>query len=131
MALRDWSVGRILSIWTGWMAGLLVLLLGAVVLSPTGTLSLTISPAGLPLGSRIALAVIGLVAACLPPAALTYAWYSARLRAWSEEKQPVDREVEPRLRTDVERARQLAAPISDDAPARAQRVPVHRRDDDA
>ena len=67
MALRDWSVRRILSIWTGWMAGLLVLLLGAVILSPTGSVSLTISPAGLPLASRIALGLIGLAAACLPP----------------------------------------------------------------
>lgn len=131
MALRDWSVRRILGIWTGWMAGLLVLLLGAVVLSPTGSVSLTISPAGLPLGSRIALGLIGLVAACLPPAALTYAWYSARLRAWSEDKPLVDREAERGLRADIERARQLAAPMPDDAPPRAQRDPVHRRDEGA
>lgn len=131
MALRDWSVRRILSIWTGWMAGLLVLLLGAVVLSPTGSVSLTISPAGLPLASRIALGLIGLAAACLPPAALTFAWYSARLRAWSEEKPPVDREAQRRLSADIERARQLAAPMPDDAPRRAHRAPVPRRDDGA
>jgi hypothetical protein len=101
------------------MAGLLVLLVGAVVLSPTGSVSLTISPAGLSLGSRIALGVVGLVAACLPPAALTYAWYVARLRAWGRV-------------ADVEQGRQLEGGLPEAPTVRpADRVRVHRRDGSA
>jgi len=70
------------------MATLLVVLLGAVVLNPTGV-TLEISPANAPLGARIALGIAGLIAACLPPAILTYAWYVKRLRAWSE-RAPAD-----------------------------------------
>jgi hypothetical protein len=84
MGLRDWSVKRILGIWTGWMAGLLVALLGAIVVSPSGV-TLRIAGGDGPLYVRIGLAIMGLVAVCTPPAILTYAWYLKRLRAWSEQ----------------------------------------------
>jgi len=83
MGLREWSAKRILGIWTGWMAGLLIALLGAIVVSPTGV-TLRMAGADASLYMRIALAALGLVAVCTPPAILTYAWYLKRLRAWSE-----------------------------------------------
>jgi hypothetical protein len=83
MGLRDWSVKRILGIWTGWMAGLLIALLVAIVVNPSGV-TLRMAGGEGPLYLRIGLAIIGLVAMCTPPAILTYAWYLKRLRAWSE-----------------------------------------------
>jgi hypothetical protein len=83
MGLRDWSAKRILGIWTGWMAGLLVALLGAIVVNPTGV-TLRIAAGDAPLAMRIGLAAVGLAAMCLPPAILTYAWYLKRVRAWGE-----------------------------------------------
>jgi hypothetical protein len=74
MALRDWTFRRILGFWTGWMSGLLLLLLIAVILSPTG-LQIAVSPPGLPLLGRIVLGLLGVFVACLPPALLTFAWY--------------------------------------------------------
>lgn len=73
MALRDWTFRRILGFWAGWMSGLLILLLIAMVLSPTGV-SIGVSPSGLPLAGRIVLGLVGLFVACLPPALLTFAW---------------------------------------------------------
>jgi hypothetical protein len=99
MALRDWSARRILGVWTGWMAGLLVTLLGAVVLNPSG-ITLMIAPADLPLAARAALGVVGLVGACLPPAILTYAWYVSRLRAWGDrtpDRQQLDGNARERM----------------------------------
>jgi hypothetical protein len=102
------------------MAGLLVLLVGGVVVSPTGV-SLTIAPAGLPLPVRIVLGVVGLGAACLPPAILTYAWYTARLRVWGEgSEKRIDPELERRLRAEAAQARQLAEGAAQDSMLRAR-----------
>ncbi len=104
------------------MSGLLVLLVGAVVATPTGV-SISISPAGQSLGVRIALGLAGLVGACLPPAVLTYAWYTARLRAWG-------RGDKERLREDMAQGRRLAdAPAREMAPRRGDRTPARRPDD--
>jgi hypothetical protein len=103
MALRDWSARRILGVWTGWMAALLVTLLGAVIANPTGV-TLKIAPTDLPLAGRIAIGFIGLVGGCLPPAILTYVWYIKRLRAWGERAPGAD---ELSRLSDEERARLL------------------------
>lgn len=131
MALRHWTVRRILGLWTGWMAGLLVLLLAGVVLSPTGV-SIAVSPAGLSVGARIAFGLVGLVVACLPPAVLTYAWYVARLRAWSEgQPSGVDPDAVRQVLADAARARELAdVPVHDLAQRGHESVRV-RRDDGA
>ncbi|MEW5915011.1 MAG: hypothetical protein AB1762_01340 [Gemmatimonadota bacterium] len=83
MGLKDWSAKRILGIWTGWMSGLLLALLGALVVNPTGV-TLRMAAGDAPVAVRIGLAALGLVAICLPPAILTYAWYLKRVRAWGE-----------------------------------------------
>ena len=89
------------------MAGLLLLLLAAVIVSPTGV-SLQIAPAGLPLWKRIALGAVALLGACLPPAMITYVWYTARLKAWSKDTpRRIDRIVAREMMTDAERAQQL------------------------
>jgi hypothetical protein len=121
MALRHWRSSRILGLWTGWLAGLLLLLLAAVIVTPTGV-SLQIAPAGLPLWKRFALGAVALVAACLPPAMITYVWYTARLKAWSKDTpRRIDRTVAREMFTDAERAQQLL-----DA---AQQDPVRRPHD--
>jgi len=125
MALRDWSVRRILGIWTGWMAGLLVALLAAVVLSPEGV-TITISGVGSSLAMRAAYGLLGLVAACLPPAAITYAWYSSRVRAWGTHAQP-EAEALRLARDDFENARQLAErALHDTVPRQRQGMAVPR-----
>lgn len=131
MALRNWTVRRMLGLWTGWMAGLLVLLLAGVVLSPTGV-SIAVSPAGLSLGARVAFALAGLVVACLPPAVLTYAWYLARLRAWSEGNPAgVGPHAVRHVLADVARARELGdVPVRDPGQRGHESLPV-RRDDGA
>ena len=118
MALRHWRSSRILALWTGWLAALLLVLLAAVIVSPTGV-SLQIAPAGLPLWKRIALGAVALLGACLPPAMITYVWYTARLKAWSKDSpRRIDRTVAREMFTDAERAQQLL-----DA---AQQEPVRR-----
>lgn len=126
MALRDWSVRRILGLWTGWMAGLLVLLLAGVVLSPEGV-TITVSGVGSSLAMRAAYGLLGLVAACLPPAAITYAWYLRRLRDWGGR---AENEVEkPRLtRADFENVRRLAEGSLQDTVARQRQGAPVRRD---
>ncbi len=130
MALRDWSVRRILGIWTGWMAGLLVLLLAGVVLSPDGV-TITVSGVGSSLAMRAAYGLLGLVAACLPPAAITYAWYARRVREWGA---PAKQEADEarRARVDLENARRLgeAAP-HDTVPRQRQGMAVPRDKDPA
>lgn len=74
MAVRNWTFRRILGFWTGWMSALLILLLIAVILSPSGV-QIAVSPQGLPLVGRIVLGLLGVLVACLPPALLTFAWY--------------------------------------------------------
>lgn len=121
MALRHWRSSRILGLWTGWLAALLLLLLAAVIVSPTGV-SLQIGAAGLPLWKRIALGAVALLGACLPPAMITYVWYTARLKAWSKDTpRRIDRTVAREMFTDAERAQQLL-----DA---AQQDPVRRPHD--
>ena len=126
MALRDWTFRRILGLWTGWMASLLFVLLIAVVVSPTGV-SISVSPPGLPLSGRIALGVVGFVVACLPPAALTYAWYVARLREWSERTGGTPTHLDPavirQVLADADRARALVdAPVHDFGKGTDQKV---------
>lgn len=98
MALRDWTVRRILTLWAGWFAGLFLLLLAGVVLSPSGV-SISVSPAGLPLVGRVVLGLLGLIAASLPPTVLTYVWYVGRLRAWGEGRSTATIGQEPVLPT--------------------------------
>jgi len=119
VAIRDWTLRRILTLWAGWMAGLLVLLLAAVVLSPTGV-SIRVSPGGLPLGARILLGLVGLIAASLPPAAVTYAWYVARLRQWGEGHQatepggqPVSPTSDPQTRSELDELRERVTEIEE------------------
>lgn len=126
MALRDWSVRRILGLWTGWMAGLLVLLLAGVVLSPEGV-TITVSGVGSSLAMRAAYGLLGLVAACLPPAAITYAWYAGRVRDWGG-RAGNDTE-KPRLtRADFENVRRLAEGSLQDTVARQRPGMRARRD---
>ena len=125
MALRDWSVRRILGIWTGWMAGLLVLLLTAVVLNPDGV-TITVSGVGSSLAMRAAYGLLGLVAACLPPAAITYAWYVRRVREWGAQSKHEAEEAR-RPRVDLENARLLAeGALHDAVPRQRQGMPVPR-----
>lgn len=125
MALRDWSARRILGIWTGWMAGLLVLLLAGAVLTPEGV-TITISGVS-SLTMRAAYGLLGLVAACLPPAAITYAWYVRRVRDWGGH---AENEVEkPRLtRADFENVRRLAEGSLQETVARQRQGVAARRD---
>jgi hypothetical protein len=129
VALKDWSLSRILSIWTGWMSGLLLLLLGFVVVTPGGV-SISV-PGNLPLGVRILLGLAGFVAACLPPAAVTFAWYNLRLRAWADAPPArSDPRLEPALRADVEGARQLTdGPLYEPLRQDDTRVPARRSND--
>ena len=130
MALRDWSVRRILGIWTGWMAGLLVLLLAAVVLSPDGV-TITVSGVGSSLAMRAAYGLLGLIAACLPPAAITYAWYARRVREWGAHAKQ-EAEAAHRTRVDLEDARRLAeGALHDAVPRQRQGMPVPRDKDRA
>ncbi|MGH7694998.1 MAG: hypothetical protein ACRENH_08455 [Gemmatimonadaceae bacterium] len=130
MALRDWSVRRILGIWTGWMAGLLVLLLAGVVLSPDGV-TITVSGVGSSLAMRAAYGLLGLVAACLPPAAITYAWYMGRVREWGAQAKREAEEAR-RARVDLEHARRLAeGALHDTVPRQRQGMTVPRDKDQA
>lgn len=125
MALRDWSVRRILGLWTGWMAGLLVLLLAGVVLTPEGV-TITISGVS-SLAMRAAYGLLGLVAACLPPAAITYAWYLGRVRDWGGRAE--DATEKPRLsRADFENVRRLAEGSLQDTVARQRQGAAVPRD---
>jgi hypothetical protein len=126
MALRDWSLPRILGIWTGWMAGLLLLLLAAVVLSPEGV-TITVSGVGDSLAMRAAYGLLGLVAACLPPAAMTYAWYVRRVRDWGRRAE--NGTEQPRLsRADFENVRRLAEGALQDTASRQREGARVRRD---
>ncbi|HEY7568839.1 MAG TPA: hypothetical protein VH762_14775 [Gemmatimonadaceae bacterium] len=108
------------------MAGLLVLLLAGVVLSPEGV-TITVSGVGSSLAMRAAYALLGLVAACLPPAAITYAWYLGRVRDWGGRHE--NEAAEPRLsRADFENIRRLAEGSRQDAVARQRQGVAAPRD---
>jgi hypothetical protein len=83
MALRDWSVSRLAVIWAGWLLLLLGGLLGWLIASPEGV-RISISPAGATGALRWILAAAGGLVLVLPPAVVTYLWYLARLRKWSD-----------------------------------------------
>lgn len=96
------------------MTGLLLLLLAAVVLRPEGV-TITLSGAGSSLAMRVGYGLLGLVAACLPPAAVTYAWYVRRVREWGN----ADRAMES--------PRRLAEGKAADMTARQrERMPISR-----
>lgn len=123
MALRDWSARRILGIWTGWMAGLLILLLVGVVMSPDGV-HIAVSGSGSSLWMRAAFALLGLVAACLPPAAVTYAWYLKHIREWGAADE--DAEGRQLRRADFEHIRRLAEGSLQDIATQRERMPSPR-----
>jgi hypothetical protein len=92
VALRDGSVARLAVIWTAWFLVLFGGFLAVLVASPEGV-QVRISPAEATGALRWLLAIGGGLALVLPPAIVTYLWYLARLRKWSE--QP-DASVKPR-----------------------------------
>lgn len=83
MALRDWSASRIAVIWAIWLFLLLGGLLAWLAASPEGV-SISISPAGATGPLRWVLAGIGGLVLVAPPVVVTYLWYLARLRKWSD-----------------------------------------------
>jgi hypothetical protein len=83
MALRDWTVSRLAVIWAAWLLVLLVGFLVMVAMSPEGV-HISISPANARGAFRWMLAIAAGIAVVLPPAIVTYLWYLARLRKWSE-----------------------------------------------
>jgi predicted small integral membrane protein len=88
MALRDWSVSRLAVIWAVWLLLLLGGLLTWAVASPEGA-RISISPAEATGPVRLLLAALGGLVLVLPPAVITYFWYLARLRKWSESPDPM------------------------------------------
>ncbi|MEX2152479.1 MAG: hypothetical protein WD825_04020 [Gemmatimonadaceae bacterium] len=83
MALRDWSASRLAVIWAVWLLLLFSGLLTWLVASPDGV-HISISPAGVTGPLRWMLAAVGGLVLVLPPAVMTYLWYLARLRKWSD-----------------------------------------------
>lgn len=83
MALRDWSVSRLALLWAVWLLLLLGALLAWLVASPEGV-RISISPAEATGPLRWLLAAAGGLVLVLPPAVVTYLWYLARLRKWSD-----------------------------------------------
>jgi hypothetical protein len=84
VALRDWSGSRLAVIWAAWFLLLFVGFLAVLIASPEGV-RVQISPAGATGVLRWLLAIGGGLALVLPPAIVTYLWYLARLRKWSEQ----------------------------------------------
>lgn len=84
MALRDWSVARLAVIWAAWFLVLFFGFLAVLVASPEGV-RFQISPAEATGALRWLLAIGGGLALVLPPAIVTYVWYLARLRKWSDQ----------------------------------------------
>lgn len=84
MALRDWSLSRLVIVWAAWFVILFAAFLTLLVASPEGV-QVRISPPEATGGLRWLLAAAGGIALVLPPAILTYFWYLARLRRWSAE----------------------------------------------
>jgi uncharacterized BrkB/YihY/UPF0761 family membrane protein len=83
MALRNWSGARLAIVWAVWLVLLLGALLSWLVVSPDG-LRISISPADATGSLRWVLAAAGGLVLLLPPAMITYFWYLARLRRWSD-----------------------------------------------
>lgn len=83
MALRDWSVSRLAVLWAVWLLLLFGGLLAWLVASPDGV-RISISPAEATGPLRWLLAAAGGLVLVLPPAVVTYLWYLARLRKWSD-----------------------------------------------
>lgn len=83
MALRDWSLSRLAVLWALWLILLLGGLLTWLVVSPDGV-QISISPADATGSRRWLLAALGGLVLVLPPAIVTYVWYLARLRKWSD-----------------------------------------------
>jgi hypothetical protein len=82
MALRDWTVSRLATIWAAWFLFLLTALVIALGLSPEGV-HIQVSPPETRGALRWVFAVAGGLGLALPPAIVTYLWYLARLRVWS------------------------------------------------
>lgn len=83
MRIRDWSAARLAVVWLAWFSLLALGLFGALALLPDG-LTISVSPANVRGWSRWMLVLVGVIVLFFPPLLVTYVWYLARLREWSE-----------------------------------------------